>query len=42
MKDWFVRLFIRDMTPTWFFYVVTAAVLFGSVYVALHFLLKYW
>ena len=42
MSDWFVRLFIRDMTPTWFFYATAAAAFGGSVYVVLHFLLKYW
>jgi len=42
MSEWLVRLFIRDMTPTWFFYVVSAAAVGGCGYVFLHFLLKYW
>lgn len=42
MGEWFVRLFIRDFTPTWFAWVCTAAALCGCGYVLLHFLLKYW
>ena len=45
-SDDFFRLFVRDMEPTWFGYVCAIGfqllLLAGSVFVAVHFIRKYW